>query len=321
MGKNVQETMASPLVWHPQTPAEAWLLKQTHGTDGVYISGGTLLRTHWESGSAAMPKHLIDLSAVKGLSEMRVGETGPLIGGQMSLQACRTNDFLLRHFPMVTEAIRGIAAPSIRQLATIGGNVASHIGDSLPALLAYDAEVIWFNGTAEQRDMLADWLRFANDSSHGMERLLLGIQLPFYEQSGAGEDDTVSEQAAVSKIKRFCAYHKVGRREAFTPSVVTGAINGAISDTGIVKEIRIALGGGQTIPLRLEDLEKELTGEAVDTPLLQHAYNRILQLYEPREDLFASAGYRKKTAANVIVSELWKAARNEAQTGGGSVCS
>lgn len=308
---NVQETMASPLVWHPQTPAEAWLMKQTYGMEAVYISGGTLLRTHWESGTAAMPKHLIDLSAIKGLNEIRVVEAGLQIGGQMSLQACRTNDFLKRHFPMVTEAIRLIAAPSIRQLATIGGNVASLIGDSLPALLGYDAEVIWFNGTAEQRILLADWLRLANDPSQRTERLLLGIQLPFNELTETVGDEAGIDQAVISKIKRFCAYHKVGRREAFTPSVVTVAINGALSDTGIVNEIRIALGGGQMIPLRHEDLEKEIVGETVTTPLLQHVYNRIFQLYEPREDLFASAAYRKQTAANLIVTELWKAAKNE----------
>lgn len=76
MGMNVQETLASPLVWHPQTPQEAWQLKQTYGTESIYISGGTLLRTFWESGMAAMPQHFIDLSTIRGLRELRIGEAG-----------------------------------------------------------------------------------------------------------------------------------------------------------------------------------------------------------------------------------------------------
>lgn len=307
---NIQENMTTPLVWHPQTAAEARLLKQTYGAESVYISGGTLLRTHWESGIAAMPQHLIDLSAIHGLNEIRIGEQGLLAGGQMSLQACRTNPLLQFHFPMLTEAIRTIAAPSIRQIATIGGNVASNIGDSIPALLGYDAEVIWSDGSAEQQTPLADWLLNGSGPNRGDERLLLSLLLPFKET----KDDNISvvdeRKDEISQIKRFGAYHKVGRREAFTPSVVTAAIVGSQSNTGVLQEIRIALGGGQTIPQRLGELEKEILGAAVDVQLLRHVYDRILQLYEPREDLFASADYRKTTAANLIVTELWKASDN-----------
>ncbi|KRE39983.1 FAD binding domain-containing protein [Paenibacillus sp. Soil522] len=309
MGMNVQETMSSPLVWHPQTAAEAWILKQNFGIESVYISGGTLLRTHWESGVAAMPQHLIDLSAIRGLNDCKIGEQDLLIGGQMSLQACRTNLFLQRHFPMVTEAIRTIAAPSIRQIATIGGNVASNIGDSIPALLVYDAEVSWYDGSAELQTPLSEWLLHANDSSRENERLLLSLQLPFKKSEDDSIHDSDEEKDSNAKMKRFSAYHKVGRREAFTPSVVTAAIKGSLTKSGVLKEIRIALGGGQTIPQRIEQLEKEIIEAAVDARLLQHVYDRILQLYEPREDIFASAAYRKTTAANLIVTELWKAAK------------
>ncbi|WP_082311179.1 FAD binding domain-containing protein [Paenibacillus sp. FJAT-27812] len=310
MGMNVQETMASPLVWHPQTAAEAWQLKQTYAADSIYISGGTLLRTHWESGIAAMPKHLIDLSAVRGLNEMRIGETGLLIGGQTSLQACRTNTLLQRHFPLVSEATRTIAAPSVRQLATLGGNVASNIGDSIAALLAYEAEVLWYNGVTEQLAPLSEWLSAASDQGRSNERLLLSIQLPFESTEEEAARDADDRTDSISKMKRFGAYHKIGRREAFTPSVVTAAIKGAISNNGNLEHIRIALGGGQTIPQRLEQLEMEIVGAAVDAKLLQHVYDRIPELYETREDLFASAAYRKATAANVIVAELWKVARH-----------
>lgn len=309
MGMNVQETMSSPLVWHPQTAAEAWILKQNFGIESVYISGGTLLRTHWESGVAAMPQHLIDLSAIRGLNDCNIGEQGLLLGGQMSLQACRANASLQRHFPMVTEAIRTVAAPSIRQIATIGGNVASNIGDSIPALLVYDAEVYWYDGSAELQTPLSEWLLRANDSSRGNERLLLRLQLPFKKTEYGSIRVSFEEKDSNTKMQRFGAYHKVGRREAFTPSVVTAAINGSLMKSGVLKEIRIALGGGQTIPQRLGQLEKEIIEAAVDARLLQHVYDRILQLYEPREDMFASAAYRKTTAANLVVTELWKAAK------------
>ncbi|WP_139998644.1 FAD binding domain-containing protein [Paenibacillus paridis] len=310
MGMNIQEAMASPLVWHPQTAAEAWQLKQTYGTEGIYTSGGTLLRTQWESGISAIPRHLIDLSTIRGLNDLRIGEAGLVVGGQTSLQSCRSNTLLSRHFPMVSEAIRTIAAPSVRHLATIGGNVASSIGDSIAALLGYDAEVIWFDGTTENRTLLSEWLPEASAAKRGNERLLLSMLLPFeisLEETSVKHDD----KDLTMQMKRFGAYHKIGRREAFTPSVVTACMNGVLTHNSVIKQIRIALGGGQTVPVRLEKLEKEINGAAVDGHLLRHVYERIIELFEPREDLFASAAYRKSTAANLIVAELWKAAKGE----------
>ncbi|CAM4268967.1 carbon-monoxide dehydrogenase medium subunit [Paenibacillus endophyticus] len=306
MGMNAQGSMAFPQVWHPQTAAEAWHLKQSFGTDSVYVSGGTLLRTQWESGVAAIPKHLIDLSAIRGLGEIRIGETGLVIGGQVSLEACRTHPIIQRHFPIVTEALRQTAAPSIRRLGTIGGNIASNIGDSLPALLGYNAHVVWYNGMEDLQITLSEWLKIA-----GMlhtERLLLQIQLPFQADETLEGHEVEHLRSVISKTKRFSAYHKVGRREAFTPSVVTASVSGSLSEKKEVNEIRIALGGGQMIAQRLEELERELLGKVIDVQLLRHVYNRIMQLYKPREDLFASVSYRKTTAAHLIASELWKAA-------------
>jgi xanthine dehydrogenase C subunit len=313
MGMNIQETMASPLVWHPQTAAEAWQLKQTYGIEGIYTSGGTLLRTQWESGISAIPRHLIDLSAIRGLNDLRIGEAGLVVGGQTSLQSCRSNTLLSRHFPMVSEAIRTIAAPSVRHLATIGGNVASSIGDSIAALLGYDAEVIWFDGTTEHRTLLSEWLPEASAAKRGNERLLLSLLLPFEISL---EETSVNHDAKdlTMEMKRFGAYHKIGRREAFTPSVVTACLNGVLTRSSVIKQIRIALGGGQTVPVRLERLEKEINGAEVDGQLLRHVYERIIELFEPREDLFASAAYRKSTAANLIVAELWKAAKGETKS-------
>ncbi|RCW50341.1 FAD binding domain-containing protein [Paenibacillus prosopidis] len=304
MSMNVQETLTSPLVWHPQTAAEAWQYKQTYGIHSVFVAGGTLLRTHWESGAAPMPQHFIDLSAIRGLNEIRVGEEGLLIGGQSKLQECRTNPLLQRHFPMAVDAIRSIAAPSIRNLATIGGNIASIVGDSVPALLVYDASLIWYNGQTEQEEKLSDWLLAAGQSGYRNDRLLLSLKLPLKSETSRGDRD---ENSTNSKMKRFGAFHKVGRREAFTPSVVTAAVSGSITDTGLLNKIQIAVGGGQTIPRRLIEVEKEIVGTAVDGEMLRHLFDRALELYEPREDVFASASYRKQTAANLIVTELWKA--------------
>ncbi|MBD2871159.1 FAD binding domain-containing protein [Paenibacillus arenilitoris] len=299
MGLNLRETGSTPKVWHPRTAAEAWAYKRNFGPDGVYVAGGTLLRTQWEAGIVRMPANLIDLSGVGGLSDILIGEDGLLLGSQTTLQACRMHALLQRTFPMATDAVRSIAAPSVRHLATIGGNVASVVGDAVTALLAYDASLIWHTGDGERQEELTDWLLTAFQPGSLNDRLLLSVKLPFPDE----------QDRADSSAKRVSAYHKVGRREAFTPSLVTAAVHGFLDASGTVESIRLAVGGGQTVPRRLEEAEREMTGQTLDAKLLKHVHARIMELYEPREDVFADSAYRKRTAANVIVAELWRASR------------
>lgn len=311
MTGSMQETIASPRVWQPKTAEEAWRCKQACGSNSIYIAGGTLLRTWWEAGAAAMPRHLIDISGIQGLHAIQTGEACLELGSAASLQACRNDPLLQRYFPILTEAMRAIAAPSVRHLGTVGGNVLSIVGDSVTALLAYDAELVWFDGQTEQTEKLADWLPGSGSPGHSGDRLLLRIVLPF-EKSDGNSDRTQSP----GNKRRYGAFHKVGRREAFTPSVVTAAVNVRLSDAGEIEALRIAAGGGQTVPARLEEAERVGVGQKIDTDLLRRIYERVLQIFDPREDAFASAAYRKQSAANLIVAELWKAGGGLGEQGG-----
>lgn len=314
-----QGTIQSPLVWHPQSAADAWQMKQNFGAEAVYAAGGTLLRTQWESGLAKMPAHLIDISRISGQAEpIRVHESSITIDAATSLAACRSDALIARKLPLLAEAIKQIAAPSVRQLATLGGNVSSLVGDSLPALLVYDAQLHLFGGAGEHWEELSDWLAATEQallSSQPAGRLLIGITIPISKVAVDTHDESPAQKEMDTKTKRFGAYYKVGRREAFTPSVVTAAVDGSISASGVLEHMKLAVGGGQTIPRRLKELEAAFVGSELHAATLQRIYDGVLDVYEPIGDPFASADYRKSTAANLIVTELWKSAA-EALTGG-----
>ncbi|WP_177217876.1 FAD binding domain-containing protein [Paenibacillus algorifonticola] len=298
---NKQTKPESPIVWQPSDVAEACTLKQQLGEDGVFVAGGTLLRTWWEAGIAHMPSHLIDIS---GIANMQKPIT--LVSSSQDRQICqiraaallsevRNDSHIRTHYSLLTTAMKNIAAPSIRNLATLGGNVLSRVGDALPALLVYEAMLLWHDGQGEFEQSLAEWLLEAQVSHAWKNRLLLAIILPPVdqpEQEGHG---------------RLDVYHKVGRREVFTPSITTVAMSAAVGADRHIVEVRIAVGGGQTAPKRLGHTELLLEGGKLDRSLLQSCYSSVLEHFRPVGDVFASASYRQKTAANLIVSELWKA--------------
>ncbi|MUT67067.1 FAD binding domain-containing protein [Paenibacillus sp. NEAU-GSW1] len=296
MAANLQGNPIISSVWHPKDAEEARRIKLQWGEQAVFTAGGTLLRTQWESGIADAPAHLIDLNSVDEMHELTEGQSGEwLIGAMTTLSKCRRHVMLQSKLPLIAEAMRSIAAPSIRNLATIGGNIASVVGDSLPALLVYDAILHWYDGQTTARQPLYEWLETAALHSGWKDRLLLRVELP--------------KMSVAPESKPFAVYQKIGRREAFTPSVVTIALTGSLNADGRWKDIRIAAGGGQTVPRRLEAAEAELNDKAADAHSLSAVYNGILAAFEPKGDAFASADYRRKTAANIVVSELWSAAK------------
>ncbi|MDF2960825.1 MAG: molybdopterin dehydrogenase FAD-binding protein [Paenibacillus sp.] len=272
-------------VWQPRTLLEAWQLKQRFANQAVYVSGGTLLRIQWESGTALMPPHLISLESLPELRRIQEDDRDIRIGSAVTLAACLRDI----HTPaLLKEACRNIAAPSIRNTGTLGGNIMSAAGDSLPALLASDARLVWYDGQGTVVQTASDWVQQKRlDSSWKEQRLLIGVKIP-------KKQDT---------IRHF--YEKLGRREAFCPSVVT--IAGALQkDTdGRMVGIRLAAGSAAAAAERLTDAENLLEGQRLSAELIQHIHPLIVKQFDGGSDAFASGEYRRQAAANMIAAALW----------------
>jgi carbon-monoxide dehydrogenase medium subunit len=158
----------------------------------------------------------------------------------------------------------------------------------------------WYGGSSRQTELLQDWVHAISQPGYQEERLLISVSLP-----------QVSYTTAKSEHQRFgrniAFYHKVGRREAFTPSLVTAAFQGRINADGVFADFCIAAGGGASYCVRLTQSEALLNGSRFSPGLLQELQRAVQEQMIAYSDPFASAAYRKKTAANLISSGLWSA--------------
>ncbi|ULL14589.1 molybdopterin dehydrogenase [Paenibacillus sp. H1-7] len=308
------EMYSVPRVWQPSDLAEAWELRRALGAESCFVAGGTLLRTQWEAGAAAMPRHLISLERISALKGIRVIRTSPperqvlRIGPLTTLEGVRRNPYS----KLLAEACRTIAAPSIRHQGTIGGNVASGIGDAIPALLVLGAELVWFDGGECVTESLEDWLAAAKDSGRNAHdhRILTGLVANGDEIEGGSDEE---------RKRRIVFYHKVGRREAFVPSLITAAGSLRLHEDGRVATAKLAVGGGASTAQRLHETEALLEGKELTPEMMRRVLNGISSEWKAFRDAFATAEYRRTAAANLIVSELWSARRrNNGKRGGES---
>jgi len=86
---------------------------------------------------------LVDLSAVHGLSDITLADSGLTLGARVTLARLATDPTIAQQFPVLAQAAGAVAGPAHRSSATLGGN------------LCLDTRCVFYNQS--------DWWRAAND--------------------------------------------------------------------------------------------------------------------------------------------------------------
>ncbi|PRO67181.1 FAD binding domain-containing protein [Alkalicoccus urumqiensis] len=276
-------------VWKPDGLQEAWETASQLKQDFCFVAGGTWLRTQWENGEH-QPANLIALDDVPEMHASIQEDSRHLVIGSLTLLSdLIESPLVLERVPLLQEACSRIAAPSIRHQATIGGNIMSAVGDTLPVLLVYEAVFRWYDGTQIIEQPVEEWVQ----EEKAPMRLLLEIAIPIRERP----EGTLS------------FFVKTGRRETFIPSQVTVAGMILTDASGSVYDAKLAAGGGSAVPARLHGAEALFLRSSSRKlfPALMH--DQIKREFQPPGDVFASSEYKKRVAANLIVGEWYRKER------------
>ncbi|AEP92268.1 putative xanthine dehydrogenase subunit C [Bacillus subtilis subsp. subtilis str. RO-NN-1] len=271
MNGQVTKARMNIQLWRPTALDETYSLLEKLAPDVCAASGSTLLQLQWDKG--ILPKqHLVSLEGIDEMRGISASDTHVSIGALTSLNECRKNPLIKRALGCFSDAASAVAAPGIRNRATIGGNIASKIGDFIPLLLVLGAELIVY-----QKELI---------------RLPLGAWLSEEDFRTAIVTRVIIPRAEGERV----FYRKLGRRQAFTGAAAVAA-GRFLKDGGI----RLAAGHADITPRRLLDSEAKWMAPGWDPHEL---YKTLIHELPFSSDAFMSAAYRKKAAANVIMAEL-----------------
>lgn len=292
---------ALPSVWQPENLQELQTLRSRLKEICCFTAGGTLLRTQWEGGLIPAPEHMISLARVPEMRGISNRGDEIVIGAMTRLKEC-ASQVLLHQLPILQEAVNGIAAPSIRNVATIGGNIVSGVGDTLPALLVYDAKLHWLTDSGIEIRSVSSWLQGGRDGSRNPGDVLISIHIPMRPSSLLDVD---SGQMPAAREVSF--YRKLGRRETFSASLVTVALYGEIDSDHRWTKIAIAAGGGSGMAMRLLESEQLLLNSEATVMQAAALAAAVAEEFTTYGDAFATEHYRKQTAGNLLGAGLWEA--------------
>src|SRR5216117_355558 len=152
----------------PTTLHEAFTLLRHYGSEAKLLSGGQSLIPLMKL-RLATPAYLIDINRIPGLDRLHE-RNGFLSIGALTREADLEHSELVRaQYPIVCDTARVIGDPLVRNLATIGGNLAhaDPANDHPATMLAYGARVVATGPRGERIIPIADFFvgLFAVDST------------------------------------------------------------------------------------------------------------------------------------------------------------
>jgi CO/xanthine dehydrogenase FAD-binding subunit len=275
------------MYFRPNSLDSAVQLLAEHG--GVVMAGGTdLFPAHV---ARVLPAKILDVTHIQELQGVTIAPDRIRFGGAVSWSELLGCD-LPPAFDGLKAAAREIGSIQIQNRGTIAGNLcnASPAADSIPPLLALDAEV-----------ELA--------SPRGIRVLKLEDFLTGYRSTARMSDEILSGVIVRGEWTRCrSAFLKLGARRYLVISIVMAAAVIEVTEEGIVSRARLVLGAASPVARRLRTLEDNLRGYPVHAlPQLKIGEQHLAPL-SPIDDVRATAFYRRHAAGELMKRTLLAAA-------------
>ena len=281
-------------LFHAPATLEAFADLLAEHPDARIVSGATDVGL-WVTKFQRVLDVVIYTGRIQGFREIR--DTGTAL--EISAGATYTDVMgpVGAFYPDFGELIRRIGAVQVRNVGTIGGNIAngSPIGDTPPALIAAGATLVLRSAEGRRsmpiEDFFIDYGKQDRRAGEFVETVVLPKPAP-----GA----------------RFRAY-KITKRFDQDISAVCACFSVRI-DGGTVAEARIAYGGMAATPKRAVEAEKALVGKPWSEATVRDAMAALGRDFTPLTDWRASASYRRAVAANLLMKLYVETTDPEADT-------
>jgi len=259
------------------------------------IAGGTDLLLDLEQGRHSPVQTLIDVTSIAEMTVLEERGDELYIGASVSVNRVATTTEVTHHAQALTEACNLIAGPQVRNVATLGGNVAHALpaADGTIAMLALNATAEVASPMGTRKIPFKELFLGPGKSAlkHG-EELLVGFYVPI----------KISEFLKNSEISRVSSCFK---RIMRPQGVALPILNCAVwleRENEAIKDVRIAVGPGGGTPFRATQAEDYLRSKSLTEETFESALDALLAQAQFRTSARrASADYRRH-----IVSGLFK---------------
>ena len=272
----------------PKTLAEAVALLGENPHAKILAGGHSLVPLM--KFRVATPALLVDINRIAALDYLRE-ENGWLEIGTLTRESTLDHSDLVRErYPLLADTTKMIADPLVRNLATVGGNLAhaDPANDHPATMLAYGAQVVATGPNGERVIPIESFFTGLFETSLAHDELLTEIRIPAPQGRSGG---------AYMKVER-----KVGD---FATAAV--AVQVTLDDDGNCAAAGIGLTNVGETPIKATKAEESLQGKPLDETNIRWAAHLASQAAEPNADQRGSEEYKRALIKALTVRALRKA--------------
>ncbi|MHC5111214.1 MAG: FAD binding domain-containing protein [Planctomycetota bacterium] len=251
------------------------------------LAGGTDLLVDLKARRAGAGA-LISIKRIDSLKGVAQRDGNLHIGALTTITELNATPIVRDRFPAIFDATRKMAAPQIRNVATVGGNVVSAVpcADLPPVFLVMNASAIVQSSESERRIPLESFFRNVRQTSLATNEMLTAIVVPAPpEGSGA-------------------AYARFALREGNAIAVAAVAAGLEINGKGDVASARVALGAVSPTPVLVSDTEELLVGKRLDETLCAQVAESARNACDPISDVRGTKEFRREIVGVLTVRAL-----------------
>lgn len=278
----------------PDTVAEAVALLARLGDNAKVLSGGQSLLPLLKLRLGAA-EHLVDIGRIPGLEYIREEGGFLKIGGRTREAALEHSELIKAKFPILHDTTRVIADPLVRNLATVGGNLAhGDPGNDHPAtMLVLGAQVVAVGPSGERTIPIDQFFVGLFTTALKPGEILTEIRIPLPPPHSSG---------AYFKLER-----KVGDY-----ATAAAAAQVALGPSGVFDKVGIALTNVGPTPIRCEKAQEFLVNKRPTDAHIATAARMAGEACSPNADRRGSIEY-KREMARVLTGRALRAAVDRAE--------
>ncbi len=273
----------------PATLDEALSLLQEHGDEAKILAGGHSLIPMMKLRFAS-PAHLIDINNIPDLSTIKEEGDSFHLGAMTRESDVEHSEALTGAFPIFADVTKLIADPQVRNMGTIGGNLAhgDAANDHPAVMMALNASVE-ITGPEGKRTVGIDEFFFGfYMTAVQPNEILTGISIP--KQSG----------------NVGSAYHKAERKvgDYATAGV---AVQIATDADGKCTYAGVGLTNVNAVPMRAKRSEEALVGSDLSDEVIAQAAMMASEDCNPSADLRGDEEYKRHLVKVITKRMIQKA--------------
>ena len=244
------------------------------GSQAQLMMGGTDLLIDIQTGRAR-PSHIVSLNRVTSLGGITAVDDGVRIGAAATISQLEMSDIIRERFPAILDPVREMGSPQIRNMSTVGGNIAGAVpsADLPPILMVMNARVtLW--------------------SRSGQRVLPLEALFTGPRQTARRDDEVLTEIVIPFPPARFgAAYMRFSLRKTNALAVAAVAAGLVFGEDGKIQKARIGLCAVAPTS-KLVEVTPLLEGQVLDEASISRAAAAAVEACQTRSSIRGQAEFR-----------------------------